>query len=425
MTALGRLVCLTSLLAAAGCRDRAEAEGTGGPYARRVAEYAPQIERAVGLEFKSPPRVERRTRDEVRGFLLKQIEGERAQRDLAGQSAAYKRLGLLPDTLDLRAVLLDLLQEQVAGYYDPKTKVLYVVGDAPPEVVGITIAHELIHALQDQYVNLDSLLESDEANDRKTAAQAVMEGQATYEQLASMGGGANLAARLPGGWEQMREMIRQEQGSMPRFAAAPTLLQETLLFPYLGGADFMRRFEERRRDTVPFSDMPTSTEQILHTGAYFGQPRDEPTTITLPPPREGTTTYDNNLGEFETRLFLFQHLKDQDAALRGATGWDGDRYAVVRTPRGDGVVWVTVWDTPVDAAEFTDLLEQAINLRYQPASRTTLSPELRTFAVAGRTVSRYSGEVSGRALVAYVDFPAGSRPDPIDLARVTLAEGRR
>jgi hypothetical protein len=420
---LRRLACLTSLLAAAGCRDRAE--GAGGPYARRVAEYVPQIERATGLRFKTPPRVERRTRDEVRSFLLQQIEGEQAQRDLTGQSAAYKRLGLLPDSIDLRGVLLDLLQEQVAGYYDPKTKVLYVVGEAAPEIVGITLSHELIHALQDQYLNLDSLLESREANDRKTAAQALIEGQATYEQLAAMGGGLNLASRLPGGWEQMREMIRREQGSMPRFAAAPSLLQETLLFPYLGGADFVRRFEERRRDVVPFTDMPTSTEQILHTDAYFGSPRDEPTTISLPAPREGTTTYDNNLGEFETRLFLFEHLGDADAAFRGATGWDGDRYAVVRTPRGEGVVWVTVWDTPVDAAEFTDLLEQAINLRYRPSSRTTLSPQLRTFAVAGRAVARHSGEVGGRALVAYVDFPAGSRPDPIDLARVTLVEGGR
>ena len=50
-----------------------------------------------------------------------------------------------------------VLTEQIIGYYDPKTKVLYVVEGAPEEYVGITIMHELVHALQDQYVNLDSL----------------------------------------------------------------------------------------------------------------------------------------------------------------------------------------------------------------------------------------------------------------------------
>ena len=73
---------------------------------------------------------------------------------MVGTATAYRLLGLLPDTLDLRAFLLDLLTEQVAGYYDPKTKVLYVVDDASAEMRDITITHELMHALQDQHTDL-------------------------------------------------------------------------------------------------------------------------------------------------------------------------------------------------------------------------------------------------------------------------------
>ncbi len=55
--------------------------------------------------------------------------------------------------------MLTLLAEQVIGYYDPKVKVLYVVQGAGEENVVLTISHELVHALQDQYFNLDSAAE--------------------------------------------------------------------------------------------------------------------------------------------------------------------------------------------------------------------------------------------------------------------------
>ena len=62
--------------------------------------------------------------------------------------------------MDLRAFFLRMLTEQIVGYYDPATKMLYVVNGADEQIVGVTITHELVHALQDQYVNLDSLQKS-------------------------------------------------------------------------------------------------------------------------------------------------------------------------------------------------------------------------------------------------------------------------
>ena len=104
-----------------------------------------------------------------------------------------------------------MLTEQVIGYYDPATKVLYVVKGADEKTVAITITHELVHALQDQYVNLDSLQKLTGDNDRLTAAQAVIEGQAQFEQLSIMvGGSSNIALRV-GGRDRMREMIRENQ----------------------------------------------------------------------------------------------------------------------------------------------------------------------------------------------------------------------
>ena len=33
---------------------------------------------------------------------------------------------------------------------------------------------------------------------------------------------------------------------MPVFATAPMMIQESLLFPYLSGADFVQRFKEQK-----------------------------------------------------------------------------------------------------------------------------------------------------------------------------------
>lgn len=427
-TTLAAVAALCVATAVAGCNRNRDSATSGGPYADKVADAVPRIEKATGLKFKSPPRVETRSPAEVRQFLERMFAESQGAQDLAAKSAVYKRLGLLPDTLDVRKLYVDLLTEQIVGFYDPKTKVLYVVNGAPREAVGVVVAHELIHALQDQYFNLDSLQSVQGDDDRVAAGQAVMEGQATYEQINAMLGN-DAASRIPGGWDRVRQMIREQQSSMPVFASAPMVIQEGLIFPYLSGAEFTRRFKEHHPGQVPYGDMPQSTEQILHEGAYFGPQRDAPLRVVLPPLAGGArATYENDLGEFETRLLLFQHLRDQNGAIRGAAGWGGDRYALVSTPRGEGLVWVTVWDTPVDAAEFNDMLGQVVERRYAtraaPAATAGATPgsgaATRSHTAAGRTVAVTTGEVQGRPAVLYVDVPAGASTSLLDLAKVAI-----
>ncbi|HEY4953655.1 MAG TPA: hypothetical protein VII02_02100, partial [Gemmatimonadaceae bacterium] len=255
------LAALAALVIVVGaCREKPPEYA--GPYGKQVAEAVPRIETAVGLKFKTPPRVEARSKEQVRDFVTRQFRDPQSLREFNGIEAAYKRLGMVPDTLDLKKFLVDLLTEQIVGYYDPKTKVLYVVNGSPPEAASITITHELVHALQDQYISLDSTQKVEGQNDRQSAAQAVFEGQAVYEQIAAMLGGNNVAVNLPGGWDRVREMIRDNQSSMPVFASAPVVIQETLIFPYLSGAEFVRNFKERNPGKSIYKDMPQSTEQI-------------------------------------------------------------------------------------------------------------------------------------------------------------------
>ena len=413
---IGALAIVAIVPACSGKKPKYE-----GPYATQVGQAVPMIESAIGLRFKTPPKVETRSKAQVREFVTRQFKDAKAMREFAGQERAYKRLGLIPDTLKLQQFLIGLLEEQIVGFYDPGTKVLYLVDGSAKDQVGIIITHELVHSLQDQYISLNSVQKGEMDNDRKGAAQAVFEGQAVYEQISAMLGGTNVAINLPGGWDRVREMIRESQSSMPVFAAAPMIIQETLIFPYLSGAEFVRSFKERQPGAVIYKNMPSSTEQILHPAAFFGT-RDEPTRIELGAITNGTAVYQNTLGEFETRLFLFEYLKDQNEAVRGATGWDGDRYVVFDTPQGEGIAWISVWDSSVDAGEFYDLLGQGIEKRFSTKAVSSSDNLRKSYVAGGRSRQVTTTQIGSRPVVIYVDVPAGANPAVIQAAQVKLTQ---
>ena len=412
---LGMLV----LLGAGGCKGREKAAGSdNGPYGDRVAAAIPKIEAATGLRFKTPPRVESRSKEQVRAFLEKSFTASRAAKELTGMETAYKLFGFLPDTLDLHKLLVDLLTEQIVGYYDPHAKVLYVVSDASEDFVGVTITHELVHALQDQYINLDSIQQVASDNDHTSAAQAVIEGEAVFEQMSIMMGN-NLAAGLPGGWDKVREMIREQSSSMPRFAMSPLIVQETVIFPYLAGAEYVRAAKAARPGQAPILDMPVSTEQVLHPEKKLSDKPDVPSAISLGSPRNGTLVYENTLGEFETKLFLYEHLRDDAGAVRGASGWDGDRYQVVKTAAGNAIAWVTTWDNAIEAGEFYDLMDHVIQRRFQPKEFTRL-PDGKGYDEKHRSIALRTATIQGRPTVIYIDVPKGASTDLLDLGHIEI-----
>jgi hypothetical protein len=381
----------------------------------RVAATVPKVEHAVGLSFKHPPKVEVRSKDQVRAFLERQFDDPRQARELAGTAAAFKLLGLIPDSLDLRKESENLLTEQIAGFYDPKTKVLYVIEGESDDMLDQVVPHELVHALQDQYVNLDSIENAEGDDDRLLAAQAVFEGQAVYEQLVIMTGNAAFAARLPEMWDKLRETIRDNRSSMPEFAKAPPIIQEVTIFPYLSGLEFIKRYEDHFPNAVPYSDLPTSTQQILSEAAYFGRSRSAPLRITLPKPSVGAVRYENTLGEFQTRVYLNEQLNDQNAAVRGAAGWAGDRYQVLDVPGGTAMIWVSVWDNPIDAAQFADLLSQTADHRFGASTAHG------TWTRGTRTVTVKPIEVQGRPAVLYVDTPRAIARALVDTTALAAA----
>ena len=417
---VARLAIACALLA--GCdRLQRQKDLEGSPYVRQMNDAVPRVERVAGLKFKHPPRMAIRSKSQVREYVVRQFDEAEPAQELAGKEAVYKRLGAIPDTVHLRDMLVDLLEEQVVGYYDPKMDTLYVVEGSDENVSAAVVTHELVHALQGQYVNLDSVVAQRGDDDRAGAAQAVIEGQAMYLGLLAMTdpGLINLTTN----WDQARQQIREARNASPRMAAAPLIVQEELIFPYLSGADFVRRSQDKRPGKNPLLDPPRSTEQVMHAAAFFDATPDEPTSVTITTPG---AAYSNTIGEFETRVLLYEQLRDQGTATRAAQGWDGDRVVLLGSGGAQALAWASVWDSPGDAGEFIDAVTQMMALRYGAAAPAPApGAGARSFTASGRTVTVTTSEVSGRPTVLVVDAPAGTTPVTLAAVQVGANGGAR
>lgn len=383
----------------AGCEQRAQEVQSEAQLQQTVVKMMPAVERATGLKFRRRPRVLRRSRDQVRDYVVHKFDDDLPPAELAGAEAAYRLFGLIPDSLNLRGTMIDLLTEQVAGYFDPDSDALYLPTDIDPSQARLVISHELVHALQHQYLNLDSLIELKRQNDRRTAAQAILEGQATLAQILVLMPEQKIES-LPNFWH-MRAVLGKQQDQMRVFARAPLWLRESLLFPYLGGAEFMRWFARRYPGKQPYGAlMPTSTEQILDPARYAAG--DRPRQLAFASPAVDTVVYEDDLGEFETRLLFTQLLGSEDRAAAYAAGWDGDRYGVLGA-RSDALVWYTVWDDPPAAARFARGLELAWAQRRRP-DRLDRRTEITRTTIDERPAVRFAD--APRAWPGWTRLPA-------------------
>jgi hypothetical protein len=351
------------------CRGERPRPSSDDSLSRVVDSLRGPVERAVGLHFKSKPRSALRTKEQVRAYLIRKLDQELPPAKLRGLETTYRLFGLLPDTLQLRSLLLDLYTEQVAGFYDPDSATLFGVAGADPAQLRLVLAHEMVHALQGQYLALDSILHSTDNNDRLTAAQSVLEGQATLTSIEVLAPGKSIT-KSPEFWEMYRDQVEQQQTSMPVFARAPLVVREALIFPYLAGAEFMHWWESSpMSDSVPYGPrMPVSTEQILSPDRYARG--DKPVVLSFP--ADSGVLYEDVLGESEIRVLM--------AGLAGATevrsalpiGWGGDRFRVYGTPLGAALVWYVVWDDTRSAERFTWGYGGKLRATTRPGYRTLL-----------------------------------------------------
>lgn len=415
---LNALVCLIAATSGGCSPDAGDAGETPEAEDRlraRAAELLPEVEHLSGLPAREALRLGVRSRADLEAFLEDELEEQFTGERMRNVVRAYARFGLVPDTLDLEPLLSRLLLEQVAGFYDPASDTLFVVEGISDELVDGVLVHEMVHALQDQYVDLDSLVEATRRhNDRGMAVQAAVEGHATFVMyewmLGQMTGGSVDLSRMPRLSESLdSEALASAGVEMPELQQAPAVIREQLLFPYVSGLDFIQvRWAGSDGRVPPLGDaLPVTTEQVLHPERWGAPEVAAPAPLEFVAAASGAWTegYTDGLGEVDTRILLREFLADRDRADGAAAGWDGDVYRLLDGPDGEVLVWVSRWDTESEATEFARAMERVLDARYR-----------------GDASRRAAVERPGGRIVRVVDVPAAGESPPEALLEIDAGE---
>lgn len=336
--------------------------------------------RVRSLPLKAPVTIRVQNQPAIRYYLNAQIKEE----DLVEANALYGSLGLLDSTQGLGALLLEVLSEQVIGYYDPERHHLVVRDDvlaglfhnsgAALDEANAVLIHELVHALQDQHLKLGTLHKQERSADADGAFQSLVEGDATLGMLSYMADRVGVTMQQ---FTQDLNVLRAVLAAAPmsgmpsdQLSRSPKILQTLLLSPYVDGLVFAATLY---RDggwpaiNAAYRHLPTTTAQVLHPQLFLR--RTTTSQIDLPPfpqrlPEGYTLAYTDSLGELAWRVYAAQATTDQNAA-RAAEGLIADHIGVYKNRQGRlAAAWLGLLADVEEARE----LEHAVNAAHD-ASR--------------------------------------------------------
>lgn len=311
-----------------------------------------QVAELRGLAWKAPLAVAVVSKDELARRFKAGTERDAKPDRLAGDGEAYKVLHLIPTDTDYAKTVEDLFSGLVLGFYDPETKQL-VVGDSGGQVDGatkVTLAHELDHALTDQWFDFGAKTKALDDADRQEeldAFDSLIEGDAKLLE-------ARFADKYLTDEEQLTYALGGlggDDGAAAKVARTPKFLLDYLYFPYTQGLDFVKA-QTVGRGFAGVDDAyrrpPTSTEQILHPELYAAaQGWSPPGLVDVGPPTGCQVERRNTLGEFKMAELLASQI-DRPAAEGAAAGWNGDAFEAVRCGSARGLV--DRWQSDSEAA---------------------------------------------------------------------------
>lgn len=380
------LIALFSWVLVAWAPAALLAKGGQDELLKKADTIAQSVSRLRGLKQKTRIKRGVMQKDEIRKRLIERVDDEYSPEEIRAEELAMKRLGLLPADADYKKLVIDLLTEQIAGFYDPVERQLYIAGWQQTGVEmfdDILMAHEIDHALQDQHFGLRTFMKLDRANsDATVARQALVEGDGTALMFEFMMN--KMGVEMPWADQKTMDMMSKQMSTAMAGAGLgniPLVLREGLVFPYMEGLRFVAHFRKhhpwKRVDEI-YRKPPLSTEHILHPAAYEAYERPDEITVGEVAVLKGyRLAYSNVNGELGLSFVLRQHAgpgmekrgevyTPEEKAGRAVAGWGGDRLAVY-TPPGHtaglaGTVGVSysVWDQTADAIEFFEMLSNAM-----------------------------------------------------------------
>src|SRR5215470_917019 len=330
------------------------------------------------------------SREEVVNYLKKNMAEDKDVQRLRRTELVLKKFGLLPRDFDLQTFLVSLLEEQVAGYYDAKTKTVNLLDWVIPDLQRPVLAHELTHALQDQSVGLFRWLKRGEEDldtkrtlkpenftkdEDSEARQAVVEGQAMVVLLDYMLAPMHrTVADSPEVVETLNADMAAGTPDSVEYKNAPVFLKESLTFPYRYGMEFeaevLRAQGKEKAFADPFENPPRTSREIMEPKTYLSGEHLAP--LALPDFKKIFKDYERfdvgAIGEFDVNVLAEQYA-GQEAAKRIYPNWRGGWYYSVHTKTDSagtlGLVFVSKWASPRWAQEFAAIYARGVQQRYK------------------------------------------------------------
>ena len=376
-----------------------------------------RVEAIRGLKFERPVPVKVVSHAAAHEYVIRRLGRFASKEQIAVQERAHAILGLLPPGTSMLDEYAKAVEEAAAGFYDPERKEFFLLDDLPAGAGAILAAHELTHALEDQYYDIDARLErAREDDDLGFAVMAVHEGSASLLMAVYVFRG------LREGWIEQKELesvAASEAVQNDKMATLRTFLRRPLLGAYVLGSRFLvrGRIEGLGSEGYPMEDVnrcyrdgPASSEQILHPEKFWDPSRrDDPRPVVLP---DGEALLgdgwkcagEGTLGELllgplvgapTPETWTQEAIRGEGWSNEAASGWDGDLWGLWTRGKEAVVLLETVWDTAEDARQFASALPASLVWKREGDQVAVIAGDLKR--VNARRVLRGMLRLSGSA----------------------------
>jgi len=371
-----------------------------------VDEILDFASKETGFPKRSPVKRQLIGRKQLDAETARELSKEAKVEKLSQSELVLKKLGLLPPDFMLKSFLLKAAGQQVAGYYDPRDKTMYLLNWVPLEAQRPVMAHELTHALQDQNYDLAKRLRQPEPSSKVTPAGAASmavsgtdEDEHGIAQLAVLEGQAMVVlidyvlrptgvtlASSPAAQDFVSDKVEGYDLAV-KFHDAPRVLKEGATFPYHEGLAFevelLRRGGKSKAFAGPFVRVPTNTHQILHPDAYLAKAATP--SVKIPDLRpilaSGYELLDSGMmGELDVRIMAQEFGRENDL-FSVAANWNGGGYVAVKrigipneklTTSDVSLLYVSRWKTPKAARRFAEIYKTALTRRVTVSREQTI-----------------------------------------------------
>ncbi|BEP15356.1 hypothetical protein acdb102_36670 [Acidothermaceae bacterium B102] len=282
------------------------------------------VEEARGHRFTKPLAV---TPLSNKAFVAALIKADGVSKPNPDAGASPKALHLLPPDFDANA---PGSYDDIGGFYDPKTKHLYVRSITLNPLAQSIIAHEMTHALDDEYFDLTKIQRAGKNSDQDEAIRSLIEGDARA--VENRFNAALTTQRKAQEDAERSALLGATEAQAGGGAPSPFVLELFALFPYEIGSGFIDQLVNdggQARVDQAFRQPPTSTLQIIDPGTRFLH-RVDARTVAAPAPAPGRVVDHDVAGALALSAVLAEAAPTKWLLQTSVEAWAGDSYITTK-----------------------------------------------------------------------------------------------